>query len=141
MKRKEAEVLRYYREVVDWEKLFGYAKKYRFENTLRVTLRLCHELLGAPVPDQYRQIRSPRAKVLYRKAVKMVLVEEEIHPFNKVLFAFLRDDATGAAGVLLRRLFPSMGEVVARYRLRDRPFRAKIYYILNPLMLMMRKHH
>jgi len=135
-----AEVVRHYQDSVNWEKLFGYAQEFRFENTLRVTLRLCHELLGAPVPDQYREIKSLRAKVICRRAEKMLFVEDYINPFNKALFAFLRDDVTGGAGVLLRRLFPSMGEVVSRYRLQEGSFKAKIYYVFNPLFLFLRKH-
>jgi len=135
-----AEVVRFYRDIVDWEKLFRYARKYRFENTLRVTLKLCHKLLGAPVPYQYTEIKSLRAKVLYRRAGEMVFIEEDIHPLNKVLFAFLHDDVTGAVGVLLKRLFPSMGEIVSRYRLPAGSNKAIIYYILNPLFLALRKH-
>lgn len=81
-----------------------------------------------------------REKILYRRAGKMVLVEEDIHPLNKALFAFLRDDVTGSVAVLLKRIFPSMGEIVARYRLEKGSFRAKIYYLFNPLFLFLRKH-
>lgn len=135
-----AELIRHYGNTVYWEKLFGYARKYRFENTLRVTLKLCHEYFGVPVPNRYRELKGMRAKVLFRRAGEMVFVEEDIHPLNKALFAFLRDDVTGAATVLLKRLFPSMGEVVARYRLKAGSFRAKIYYLFNPLLLFLRKH-
>lgn len=135
-----AEVVRHYRDALDWEKLFGYAKRFRFENTLRVTLYFCNDLLGTPVPDQHRKIKSMRAKVISRRAEKMLFVEEYIHPFNKALFGFLRDDMTGAAGVMLRRIFPSMGEIVSRYRLQEGSFKAKIYYVLNPLFLFLKKH-
>jgi len=135
-----AEVIRHYGNTVYWEKLFGYAKKYRFENTLRVTLKLCHEFLGAPVPDRYRDIKSIRVSALYRRAREMVFVEEDIHPLNKALFAFLRDDVTEAGAVLLKRLFPSMGEIVARYRLKPGSFQARLYYLFNPILLFLRKH-
>jgi len=135
-----AEVVRYYHETTNWEKLFAYAKEYKFENTLRVVMKLCHELLGAPVPYQYTEIRSLRAKVLYRRAEKKVFIEEDIHPLNKALFAFLRDDMTGTVSVLLRRLFPSMGEVVSRYRLQKGSLKAKLYYVFNPLFLLLRRH-
>jgi hypothetical protein len=135
-----AEVVRYYHETTNWEKLFAYAKEYKFENTLRLTLKLCHELLGAPVPYQYTEIKNLRVNALYRRAGEMVFVEEDSHPLNKALFAFLRDDVTGTVSVLLRRLFPSMGEVVSRYRLQEGSRKAKLYYLFNPLFLLLRRH-
>jgi hypothetical protein len=91
------------------------------------------------VPYQYTEIKSLRAKVLFRRAEEMVFIEEDIHPLNKALFAFLHDDVTGAVGVLLKRLFPSMGEIVSRYKLPSKSGKAIIYYILNPVMLLLRK--
>jgi hypothetical protein len=138
-----AEIVRYYHNIVDWGKLFAYAKECKFENTLRLVMRLCHEFLGAPVPYQYTDITSLRAKVIYRRAEEMVFIEEDIHPLNKALFAFLRDDVMGTVSVLLRRLFPSMGEIVSRYRLTagsGKAFAYYTYYILNPIMLLKRKH-
>jgi hypothetical protein len=70
----------------------------------------------------------------------MVLREQDVHPLNKVLFAFLRDNLLGAFKFLFRRLFPSMGEIVSRYRLETGSGKAVMYYILNPVMLLMRKH-
>lgn len=135
-----AEIIRHYADEIDWNKLFEYARKYRFENVLRVTLKLSRELLGAPGPEKYFVMKGMRVRVLYQRALKMVLQEEDVHPLNKVLFAFLKDDVTGAFKVLFRRLFPSMGEIISRYKLSTGSVKAKVYYILNPVMLMMRKH-
>ena len=135
-----AEIIRHYADEIDWNKLFEYARKYRFENVLRVTLKMSHNLLGSPVPPKYTLIERLRTKILYRKALKMVLREDVVHPLDKILFAFLRDDLSGAFKVLFHRLFPSMGEIVSRYKLSTGSVKAKVYYILNPVMLMMRKH-
>lgn len=135
-----AEILRHYKEEMDWDKLLNYARRYKFENVLRVTMKLSYELLGAPVPKKYTDFKKFRAQVLYKAANKMVLRETSAHPLHKALFAFLRDDLSGAFRVLLRRLFPSMGEIVSRYKLTANSSKAVAYYILNPIMLMMRKH-
>ncbi len=107
---------------------------------MRVTLKLSHELLGAPVPEKYFVMKGMRVRVLYQRALKMVLQEEDVHPLNKVLFAFLKDDVTGAILVLFRRLFPSMGEIVSRYKLSPGSPKAVLYYVLNPVMLALRKY-
>lgn len=135
-----AEIIRYYRNEIDWDKLFAYAREYKFENVLRVVLRLSSQLLGASIPVEYIEIKRFRVRVLYRCAYTMLLRGEDPHPFYKALLIFLKDDLSDAFRVLFRRLFPSMGEIVSRYRLNEGSGKAKAYYILNPVMLLMRKH-
>ncbi len=135
-----AEIVKYYKDEVDWDRLFNYARKYKFENVLRVILKMSYNLIGSPVPPKYTLIERLRIKILYQKALKMVFREDVVHPLDKILFAFLRDDLSGAFKVLFHRLFPSMGEIVSRYKLTTGSVKAKVYYILNPVMLMMRKH-
>jgi hypothetical protein len=135
-----AEIIRHYRDAINWDKLFSYAREYKFENVLRITMKLVSELLGAPVPDRYKIVKGIMPKLFYGHIVKMELREEIAHPLYKMLWTFLSDDLTGALKVILRRLFPSMGEIVSRYRLPVGSNKAIIYYILNPLFLVLRKH-
>lgn len=134
-----AEVLRHYRNEIDWEKLFRYARQYKFENVLRVTMKLSRDMLGAPVPEGFADIRGLRARVLFRVVRRMVLHGVKDHPLRKVLPVFLRDDLTGAFGVLFERLFPSKGEIVSRYRIPGSSPKALFYYIVNPLILLMKR--
>ncbi len=134
-----AEIIRHYADEIDWNRLFIYAREYNFENVLRVTLKLSHELLSSPVPERYATIGRLRTRFLYQSAFKMVLREGIVHPLNKALFAFLRDDLSGAFRMLFRRLFPSMGEIISRYRLPAGSGKEVAYYILNPIMLLIRK--
>jgi len=54
------------------------------ENTLRVTLKLCHEMLGAPVPDQYTEIKNLRAKVYCILNPLMLMMQKTpIPPYPK----------------------------------------------------------
>jgi len=134
-----AEIIKHYRDRIDWNKLFMYARRYKFENVLRVTMKLCNELLGMPVMPEYIRLRRLRTKVLYRMAYNMALRGEDVYVFNNALFALLRDDLKGAIGVIWHRLFPPMGEIVSRYKLPSKSGKAIIYYILNPVMLLLRK--
>lgn len=135
-----AGIIDYYRNEIDWKKLFAYAGNYKFENVLKVTMKLCHDLLGTQVPERYLEIRGLRTKLLYRIVYEMTLKGDNIHPLNKVLITFLRDDIFGAFKVLHRRLFPSKGEIVSRYRLPANSLKATAYYVLNPLLVLMNKH-
>jgi hypothetical protein len=135
-----AELIGHYGEKIDWEKMFLYARRYKFEKTLRTVLMMSVSLLGAPVPGGYAEIRGIRTKLLYRLALRMVLSGTDPHPVRKVMLVFLRDDLSGSLKILFRRLFPSMGEIVSRYRLSDRSAKAVFFYMLNPLFLFMRRH-
>lgn len=135
-----AELIRHYCQEIEWERMFYYARRYKFEKTLRTVLKMTAVLLGAPVPAPYAKIKGIRTRLLYKLASKMVLSGTDPHPFHKVMFAFLRDDLAGSLKILLRRLFPSMGEIVSRYRLPDRSAKAVFHYMLNPLFLIMRRH-
>jgi len=134
-----AEVLRHYRDEMDWEKLFRYARQYKFESVLRVTMKLSRDTLGAPVPEGFADIRGLRARVLFRVVRRMVLGGVKDHPLRKLFLVFLRDDLTGAFRVLFERLFPSKGEIVSRYRVPGSSPKAFFYYILNPLILLMKR--
>ncbi len=137
-----SEIIKYYGDEIDWDTMFVYAREYGFENVLLVVLRLSSHLLGAPVPERYIKVEGLRVKALYKYVNKMILRGGNLNPINKVLLILLKDDMAGAFGVLLRRLFPSMGEIISRYKLpyKHKYERAVVYYILNPLFLLMGKH-
>ena len=135
-----AEILRRYKDDIDWEKLFGYAGKFHFESVLRVNLKLCRDFLDAPVPSQYAHCKGRRVTMLYRHISKMVLNANDIHPLHKAGLLFLRDDLKGISRILFRRLFPPMGEIVSRYRLTPGTGKAVAYYAFNPMLLLLKKH-
>jgi hypothetical protein len=70
----------------------------------------------------------------------MVLSANDIHPLHKAGLLFLRDDLKGISRILLRRLFPPMGEIVSRYGLTPGTGKAVAYYAFNPMLLLLKKH-
>jgi len=135
-----AAIISHYKDAIDWEKLFGYAGTFHFENVLRVNLKLCKDFLHAPIPSEYACIKGQRITMLYRRISTMVLSADDIHPLHKAGLLFLRDDLKGISRILLRRLFPSMGEIVSRYRLTPGTGKAVAYYAFNPMLLLFKKH-
>jgi hypothetical protein len=135
-----AAIIRYYKDEIDWEKLFGHAVTFHFENVLRVNLKLCRDLLDAPIPLQYACIKGQRTTMLYRPITKMVLSADDIHPLHKAGLLFLRDDLQGISRILLRRLLPPMGEIVSRYGVTPGSGKAIPYYIMNPILLLLKRH-
>jgi len=135
-----AAIIIHFKDEIDWGKLFGYAGRFHFESVLRVNLKLCKDFLDAPVPSQYACIKGRRITMLYRLISKTILSADDIHPLHKAGLLFLRDDLKGIARILLRRLFPPMGEIVSRYRLTPGTGKAVAYYAFNPMLLLFKKH-
>jgi hypothetical protein len=113
---------------------------FHFENVLRVNLKLCRDLLDAPIPLQYASIKGQRTTMLYRPITRMVLRADDIHPLHKAGLLFLRDDLKGISRILLRRLLPPMGEIVSRYGVTPGSGKAIPYYIMNPILLLLKRH-
>jgi hypothetical protein len=135
-----SELIRHHQNEIDWQKLFSHAKLYRFESVLRVMLKLAHDLLGAAVPEEYTELKQLRQRMLYPRVRRMALEGDKSHALNKVLLASLRDDFSGFLRVMGRRLFPSMGEIISRYRLTGISGKAIGFYVLNPVLVLMQMH-
>ena len=134
-----AELIRCYHDEIDWEKMLAHAGRYKFENVLRIVLMMTARFLGAPVPVEYSAVKGFRRRALYKVSVRMLFSVAGPHPVHKMALAFMRDDQAGPFKVLFRRIFPSMGEIVSRYRFSSHAGKAVLYYIGNPLFLILRR--
>ena len=133
-------IIEHYKNEINWEKLFKYARRYYFESVLRVTMNLAHDLLSAPVPEHLRCIRGVKAKLLYSFVSGLILKAEDIAPSKKFMLAFLRDDLKGLFKIFLRRIFPSMGEIASRYKVTPGSGKAITYYVMNPMLILLKRH-
>jgi hypothetical protein len=137
-----SEIVGYYRDEMDWEKLFTYAKQYHFEDVLSAVLWLSRRFLGAPVPDEYCEPGGMRTKMLCGCSRRMLMQARDVdNNFNvpyKVLLTILGVDLPSVLKIFLRRLFPPVGEIVSRYGLRAGSMSIFAYYVLNPFLLLTR---
>jgi hypothetical protein len=137
-----SEIIGYYRDEMDWGKLFAYAKQYHFENVLSAVLWLSRRFLEAPVPDEYCERRGMRMKMLCGCSGRMLMQDQDVdNNFNvpyKVLLTILGVDIPSVLRIFLRRLFPPVGEIVSRYGLRAGSGSVIAYYVLNPFLLLTR---
>ncbi len=138
-----AEMIRYYRKEIDWNKLFIYADRFQFQHVLAVVLRLSNELLGAPVPKELIELKRFRTRLLYKYAGRILMQEKNVNNnFNvryKILLTLLSTDFSRAFRIFSRRIFPSKGEIVARYGIPEGSYKMIIYYLLNPILILTRK--
>jgi hypothetical protein len=136
-----SETVNYYNDIMDWKKLFLYAKRYRFQNVLYAVLMMCRDFLGADITPEISSLRNLRADMLYKKASDLILNPEPArNPIIKVWLTLIAINLQSSLKILLKRLFPPVAEVRIRYHIYDSSSKIYIYYLLNPLLLILRKH-
>jgi len=134
-----AEIIRKYQDEIVWKKLIALAHSYRMERLLLFTLRLLKETLGAGVPENIVQ-RPVYGYGLLRRLVLSGLFREveRIHP-RMLLFTLLQKTPFDTAGVVLRRIFPPSSEIRLRYGLSAESKKVYFYYLMNPVLMVIRK--
>jgi len=135
-----AETLNYYADDVNWEKMISHARSFHMKRVFIFTCFMAHELLKTPIDKNLLALDNEKEKRRYRYALKLLFQEKEPSAINKVPLIFMRDDFKGAFFVLLKRLFPSAGEVSKRYQLKSGTPSFIFHYLANPLILMRDKH-
>ncbi len=128
-----------YRAEMDWDKLLSCAEKLRMKRLTLFTLKLAHDLLGADIPDHlaYRRIAGYS---LLKKVILSGLFQEMTRSYVRLaLFTTLLDTPVDMVAVLLRRIFPPASEIRLRYGLSAGSKKVPLYYLLNPLLMVIRK--
>ena len=134
------EIIGYSKGSLDWVELSRYADSFGMKGVVAITLRLVRDRLDGDVPDSIVDIKGTRLRYLYGHAIKLLQRGEEAKATEKVFLAFMKDDMIDAAGVLLRRIFPSRGEIVSRYGTHNNPLQTAAQYLLNPLKMLVNRH-
>jgi hypothetical protein len=128
-----------YRTEMDWDRLLSSAKSLGMKRLVLFTIRLSHDLLGTDVPGPLLN-RNIRGYTLLKNVVLSGLFREVTRTYVRLaLFTTLLDAPWETARVLLRRIFPPLSEVRLRYGLSGVSKKVYAYYLLNPLLMVIRK--
>ncbi|MEJ2697187.1 MAG: nucleotidyltransferase family protein [Candidatus Sulfobium sp.] len=124
---------------INYPKLIFLAGKLKMKRLTLFTLRILNEIYGS-VPPEFEKLQKMTGYEVLRKRILKGLVDSEnrIH-LNMVLYMFLLDSPAEVVRILVRRVFPSVGEIRLRYSLSGRPGKIVLYYLLNPMLLATRK--
>ena len=128
-----------YRVEMDWDKLLSCAEELRMTRLTLFTLKLLHDLLGADIPDHLAG-RKIAGYSFLRKIILSGLFQGMTRSYVRLaLFTTLLDTPSDTARVLLRRIFPPASEIRLRYHLPAGSKKVWLYYLLNPVLLFLRK--
>lgn len=128
-----------YGRKMDWQKLIACSKSLRMKRLTLFALRFMREAHGNEVP-----VSSEISKIMGFNFFKHLVVSgffagETVRRFRMLSYVFLLDTPLSIVRVILRRIFPSIGEIRWRYGLSHNSKMVYIYYIMNPVLLLLKK--
>ncbi|MEW6570925.1 MAG: nucleotidyltransferase family protein [Nitrospirota bacterium] len=128
-----------YEKEIDWEKFRRLSGTCRMERLTVFTLQLVHELFRTQIPDDILRIHV-RGYEYFKKRILAGIFGGVGRPhFQMFLYTFLLDTPGEFAKVMTKRFFPGMGEIRLRYGLPSSSKKAYAYYLLNPIMVFLKK--
>jgi hypothetical protein len=134
-----SEIINKYQDEIDWGELLTFSRRYKMERLMVFTLRLLHDILGTRIP-----VTVTKKNIICYEALKKLINSGLFHEVTRphlrmLLYTFLLDDPVEYAKVISRRFFPEIGEIRLRYGLPIGSKKVYAYYLLNPLLVLMKK--
>ena len=125
---------------IDWQKVVGYAERFKMTRLVYFVLKLLRELLAANVPEKYIQHRITGYDYLSKLVVAGFFQGEQRAHLKMLAYIYLLDSPLDVIAVAINRVFPSVGEIRLRYDIsQDETLKTALYYFLNPVFLLFRK--
>ncbi len=122
---------------IDWEKLMDYAGQYKMKRLVVFTLTLLNEILNTRVPATVMQTKIVGYGYLKSMVYSGLFSGIKKKHLRMMLYSVLLDEPGTIIRILIKRLFPSKGELRLRYNLAPKSSKVYLYYLLNPIFLMM----
>jgi hypothetical protein len=134
-----AELINSYHDDINWTALLEYAARYKMDRLVVFTLKLTGELLGSLVPLWILKNNVFAYEYLKRKVISRMFQENIVHTRNMILYLLLQNDPVNFGIIALKRLFPDASEIRMRYGLDHDSRKIYLYYVLNPILLLIGK--
>lgn len=123
---------------INWESLLRTAGRFGMEKLVVCTLYILSELLGTSVPGLISGSRT-RGYPIFRRLVFSGLFSGINRKHLRMMgFTLMLIETKTVASIFLGRLFPSTGELRLRYNLPASSKSVYLYYILNPVLLVLK---
>lgn len=137
-----AEMLKTFRDCMDWGKVFEYARKYNISHPVMLPLYLASEFFSTPLSSEVQGLlkdRSSKEKWIY-KTIKENVFKEDVSLAKVILlFTVLQYNLFEIVFRMIRWIFPPIEEVSYRYSIPLNSKKIYLYYVLNPWLLLFQK--
>lgn len=137
-----SEMLRVYKDDINWQKLIKDSPMIDAYKPLLLSINTAAALLGAPLTDDISELIKKRSlKEMYvSKKILKDMFKKNVS-FAKVMFflTILNYNAFEIICRMIKWLFPPIKEISCRYDVPLKGIKIYLYYILNPVLLLIRK--
>ena len=134
-----AALLNAYRHELDGGRLLSLAEELKMKRLVVFTLALLREICGAVPPELPGQRKIAGHDFFREYIVSGLFVRSPRIHVRMIFYMLLLDSPVDIVRVLIRRIFPDVEEIRLRYRLPEGSPKVGFYYLLNPLLLALRK--
>lgn len=139
-----SEMLRAYKDDLNWHQLIDDSRKFRVYKALMLSLYLAATLLDAPLPPEIAGLVRPRSlkeRWIFKK-IKDNVFERDAR-FSSVVFlsTVLQYDLLEVGKRMIKWIFPPLEEVAYRYDIPAKSGLVYLYYVLNPILLILKKRN
>ena len=125
---------------IDWGCLLRTADKFGMEKLVVFTLNILNDLLGTSMPDLVSGHRTRGYPVFKRLIFSSTFSGVRRKHLRMMVYTLMLIETRTVVRILGRRLFPSPGELRLRYNLPASSKSVYLYYILNPVLLILKSN-
>ncbi len=124
---------------INWGRLIDVASRYKMKKLVVFTLRLLKDMLNTNIPENL--IQEKYFGYNYFKALAFSGIFSGIQKKHQrmMFYTLLLIESKTLFNILVRRIFPSKGELRLRYKIPLKSNKIYLYYIFNPFLLLFKK--
>ncbi len=123
---------------IDWACLLQTADRFGMERLVVFTLNILKDLLGTPMPALISGQRTRGYPVFRRLVFSGIFSGVSRKHLRMMVYTLMLIETRSVVRIFWGRLFPSTGELRLRYNLPPSSHLVYLYYILNPVLLILK---
>jgi len=124
---------------INWDRLINVASHYKMKKLVVFTLRLLKDMFNTNIPKKI--IEKEYCGYNFFKTLVFSGIFSGIQKQHQrmMLYTVLLIELKTVFNILVKRIFPSKGELRLRYNISSKSKKIYLYYIFNPFLLLFKK--
>lgn len=134
-----AGVIEQNQERIDWEKVMIFSDQYQMKKLVLFSLGLLNDLLDTNIPHHLLPKKNKKYQYLRRLAYRGIFFGIHNKHRRMMLYTSLLIEPGTLTAILIKRVFPSKGELRMRYNIPPKSKMVYFFYIFNPFLMLFKK--
>lgn len=134
-----SEIVNKYKDNMDWQKLQFFAKQYKMERLVLFTLRTINYMFDTAIPKNIIRRKILGYELIKRHVISNLFSEVKRPHLRMLFYTCLLDSPRDFLNKIVKRVFPTSSEIRLRYGVSEKSKKIYVYYLLNPLLIFLKK--